>query len=187
MKHLGTQTIETKRLILRRFTLLDCENVFNNWASSERVTKFLTWEPHKNVEETKKVISQWIENYQNCSDFYNWAIILKDDGICYGSISVVSVNDKTKSVETGYALSQKLWGKGIMTEAYKAVISYFFEKVGVLRIHSKHDVLNPASGKVMEKAGLIKEGLLRKAGYNNQGICDVYVYSILKEDYFKNK
>ena len=56
MKHLGTKTIETKRLILRKFTLNDAEVMYQNWASEPEVTKYLTWQPHESVEVTKDVI-----------------------------------------------------------------------------------------------------------------------------------
>ena len=57
MKHLGTQTIETNRLILKKFEIKDAQKMFNNWASSDEVTKYLTWKPHKDVSVSK----EWIE------------------------------------------------------------------------------------------------------------------------------
>ena len=57
--------IETKRLILRPFELDDAESMFNNWASDEEVTKYLTWNTHKSIEETKSVLAFWVNNTHN--------------------------------------------------------------------------------------------------------------------------
>jgi len=86
-------------------------------------------------------------------------------------------------MEVGYALSRKHWGQGVMTEAFTAVIRYLFEEVGVLRVSSRHDPNNPASGKVMQKCGLKYEGTLRQSDWNNQGICDAAHYSILRHEF----
>ena len=59
MKHLGTKRIETERLILRKFTIEDAEDMFKNWASDNEVTKYLTWPAHSSLEVSKEVISMW--------------------------------------------------------------------------------------------------------------------------------
>lgn len=78
--------------------------------------------------------------------------------------------------------SLPFWNKGIITESLNAVIKFFFEEVGINRIEAKHDINNPASGEVMKKCGMQFEGILRQAGKNNTGLCDLAVYSILKDD-----
>ena len=74
-------------------------------------------------------------------------------------------------------------GKGIVTEAFRQIIPFFFEQVGVNRICAQHDPNNPGSGKVMVKSGLRYEGTLRQADYNNRGVADAAVYGILAEEY----
>ena len=61
MKHLGTKELESKKLLLRRFTLNDAQNVFKNWANDDEVTKYLTWSTHKDINTTKNVLEQWIK------------------------------------------------------------------------------------------------------------------------------
>jgi len=63
LNHKGTTLIETKRLILRRFTIDDASSMFNNWASDIDVCKYMRWSPHKNEEETKEKLSIWIDSY----------------------------------------------------------------------------------------------------------------------------
>lgn len=56
MKHLGTKTIETERLLLRKTIDADAEYMFCNWASDGRVTKFLTWQPYENAQQLRRAI-----------------------------------------------------------------------------------------------------------------------------------
>ena len=180
LTHKGTQTIETERLILRRFTMEDAEPMFRNWASDDAVTKYLTWPTHAGVEITKLVLTDWIGSYHK-PDFYNWAIILKENGSePIGSIAAVHINPKTNCATMGYCMSRTHWGKGIMAEALSALIDFFFGEVGINRIEADHDPNNPKSGKVMKKSGMTYEGTMRQAGLSNQGIIDVSRWAILR-------
>ncbi len=184
MEHLGTIELETKRLILRRFIMEDAERVFNNWANDDEVTKYLVWPSHSDINVTKNVLEQWIQNYEK-NDFYQWAIEIKEIKEPVGSISVVNQLDDIKMVHIGYCIGKKWWNKGITSEALSVLIKFFFEKVGVNRIEARHDPNNQNSGKVMTRCGMKYEGLLRQADRNNQGIVDTIYYGIVAEDYFK--
>lgn len=183
MNHKGTITLETDRIILRRFELSDAENMFNNWANSEKVTKYLTWQPYESVSDVCGYIEYIISEYNNINH-YDWIIELKENHQTIGSIGVVNLRDDIEEIEIGYCLSDKYWHKGIMTEAFKRLIDFFFNEVEVNRIMARHDVKNHNSGGVMKKCGLKYEGTHKQAGKNNMGICDTSVYSILKNDYF---
>ncbi len=179
MKHIGTQTIETERLILRRITTDDAQAMFDNWASDPEVTKYLTWPTYTSVEPAYEIIGQWVKAYEK-DDFYLWTIVFKDNGEeAIGSISVVAHDDSVMKAEIGYCLGRKFWHRGIMTEALKAVIGYMIEKVGMNRVEARHDINNPNSGAVMRKCGMKYEGTMRQSDMNNQGICDAAHYAIL--------
>lgn len=126
----------------------------------------------------------WIRGYEQ-EDFYLWAIVPKDLNEPIGSISIVRQDNKIGMVHVGYSIGRKWWGKGYTSEALIRLVKFFFEEVGVNRIESRHEVENPNSGKVMEKAGLIYEGTLRQADYSNHGLCDTKYYGILASDYFQ--
>ncbi|HCW53330.1 MAG TPA: N-acetyltransferase [Clostridium sp.] len=182
MNHLGTKTLETKRLILRKFTMEDAEPMYKNWASDESVVKYLTWPAHSSIEVSKSVIEGWIGNYSR-KDYYQWAIILKENGSePIGCIGVNTCDDVISMAHIGYCLSRHWWHKGIMSEALQCVMDFLFEKVGMNRIESRHDPRNPHSGDVMKKCGMKYEGTLRNADYNNQGICDASYYGILASE-----
>jgi len=179
MKHKGTVTLETERLILRKFTKEDAEAVFRNWASDDEVTKYLTWPTHRSVEASAWYMDFCLESYKK-DDSYQWGIELKETGELFGNISVVRMNEDVDSVELGYVIGRRFWGNGYTTEAVKAVIRFLFEEVGANRIAARHDPNNPNSGRVMQKAGMQYEGTLRQCDRNNQGIVDCAVYSILR-------
>lgn len=182
MNQLGTVTLETERLILRKFETNDAQYVFDNWASDNEVTKYLMWQPHNSVEVSKGYIEFLQKGYEQ-GNTYDWAIVLKEINQPIGSIGVVKIDEKVGSVHVGYCIGKKWWHQGITSEAFRKVIEYLFEQVCVNRIESRHDTNNPNSGKVMSKCGLKYEGTLRQSDWNNQGICDASWYSILKEDY----
>ena len=186
MYHKGTQIIETRRLILRPFTMDDAEAMFRNWHADKEVTKFLTWQAAQSVEETKEVLQSWVASYADPS-FYQWAIEWKELQEVIGSISVVREDERTDTVHIGYAIGKKWWHKGITTEAFQAIIPFLFQEVGANRIESQHDPNNPHSGQVMKKCGLTYEGTLRQADRNNQGIVDAAIYSLLKEEWEQRK
>jgi len=178
LNHKGTQIIKTERLTLRRFTLEDTEDVFERWASSPENSRFVMKCPHKDIEETKQMLTEHINNY-NKMDFYMWGIVFENNLIGY--ICGNEINEDIKSICIGYCITESCWNKGIATEATKAVIDYFFS-LGFNRVFSYHNPLNPASGKVMEKCGMKFEGRIRGGSSLAGEICDCLQYSILRTD-----
>lgn len=183
--HKGTQTIRTERLTLRRFTLDDAEDMFNNWANDERVTRYLTWEPHESPELTRQLLELWCANYGE-NNYYNWMI--EFEGKPIGNISVVKFDESSEAADLGYCIGYDFWGCGIMTEAAKAVIDYLFAEVGVNRIGISHAVKNPASGRVAQKCGLTYEGTKREFYKTLSGeLLDISFYGILRREWESHK
>ena len=179
--HKGTKTIQTERLLLRRFTVKDAEAMFENWANDERVTRFLSFLPHGTVEVTKELLENWCAAYEKDST-YNWAI--EFEGTVIGSISVVDFNERSERTALGYCMGFDYWNKGIMTEAAKAVMDYLFSEVGVNRVEISHAVKNPGSGRVAQKCGLQYEGTRREYFKSSSGeFLDIAHYGILKRDW----
>ena len=97
MKHCGTQTIETERLILRRLRREDAAAMFRNWTSDPEVTKYLTWPTHESVAVTEQILDLWMKNYEN-DWFYQWGIELRSAGEVIGSISVVGMEEEIDEI-----------------------------------------------------------------------------------------
>ena len=183
MQNKGTKTIETHRLILRPFRAEDAPAMFRNWAHDPAVTEYLTWQPHENEAATAALLARWEKETAEDPAVYQWAIELKSLGEPIGSISAMHVNESVESAELGWCIGRKWWGQGIMPEAGAAVIAYLFDEVGLNRVAARHDVRNPKSGRVMQKLGMTREGVLRQAGRSNAWIVDEAVYSILRSEY----
>ena len=179
LTHKGTQTIATERLILRRFRPEDAQAMFDNWASDDEVTKYMTWPTHADVSISQWVVNDWVSSYEK-DDFYQWTIEFEGQPI--GSISVVDYRDEIARATIGYCIGRNWWHKGIMSEALKAVMDYLFDEIGFNRVEACYDPNNPNSGKVMAKCGMKYEGTHRQSGRNNQGICDEAFYSLLKSE-----
>ena len=179
----GTIEIRTKRLVLRRFTLEDMWDAFQNWGSDEEVTKYLTWKAYGRVEDVNeyyetKVLPNYANNY-----FCNWAIEYNNEVI--GAIDA-RIDEPNFMAHIGYCLGKKWWGNGIMPEALMAVIDYLFG-CGIVRIEAYHAVENPKSGRVMEKCGMEFEGVLRKRAKDGYGkFHDAKMYSIVCEGNMDN-
>lgn len=182
MNHKGTVTLETDRLILRRFTVSDFHQMYNNWASEDKVTEFLTWPTHASPEISKMVLESWVPQYEKL-DYYHWGIELKETNELIGSLAVVEVIESTLAANIGYCIGSRFWGNGYVPEAGKAVVKYLFDACGFQRIAACHAKDNPKSGRVMQKIGMTFEGMHRMGGKCNKGIIDEVWYSMLKSEY----
>lgn len=183
LTHKGTQTIQTERLTLRKFTPQDAQEMFGNWANDERVTRYLTWEPHQSPEETKQLLELWCAAYEK-PNTYNW--VMEYEGRAIGNISVVGMNERSEYAVLGYCMGCAYWNQGLMPEAAKAVIDFLFSEVGVNRVEITHAVQNPASGRVAQKCGLSYEGTRRECFKSAAGVfLDISIYGIIRSQWEK--
>lgn len=118
LKHRGTITLYTDRLLLRRFTPEDATDMFANWANDPDVTRYLSWLPHQDIEVTKKILSSWLSLYER-PNYYNWAIVPKRNGKVIGSISVVETSEKTSGVRDRLLPLQTLLESGDHDRSFK--------------------------------------------------------------------
>lgn len=183
MKHLGTRTLTTSRLILRKFHVNDAHQIFTNWKSDELTSRYVSWQAHSNEEETKAILETWLNDY-DAPDTYNWAVELKETGEIIGRIMVTRKKDKFQTCRIGYNYGSKYWGNGYATEALKEVCRYLLEEVDYRLVEARYISGNPASGRVMEKAGMKKDGILRQRRIDKitGAVYDLISYSIIKEE-----
>lgn len=167
MNHLGTVPLETRRLTLRRLTFDDCRTMFDHWAGDPQVTRYLRWNTHRDWTVTAEYLYE-VEKCYADPTFYNWGICLQD-GTLIGTIGVVRAERAaaegwqtlpdalcgTEIWEPGYALGRPWWGQGYATEALKAVLEFWFTRVGGPWLSICHAVENPASGRVIQKNGFL--------------------------------
>lgn len=178
LKHKGTVVLETERFVLRKFQLKDVHDIYVNWSSDADSAKYNAWSVHKSEYETKGYVCEWIECYKN-KDYYHWAIIDKEDNEVIGSISVSNIKRRKKYCEVGYTVAKKRWNEGIATEVLKSVMDFLTTEVGFETIRAMHDVRNKASGRVMEKAGMVfvnNKHHFFLSGHNLVMNCNIYEY-----------
>jgi len=166
---------------LRRFTVDDTDAMFDNWASDPEVTKFLKWSAYTDKGPLREYLAEAVTSYES-DETYLWAMVLNIDSTLIGSIVAKGGHDEIGMKEVGYSLGRQWWGQGYATEATGAVIRFLFDQVGVNRVEAVHDPDNPASGRVMAKCGMRREGVLRARERTNQGITDAVMWSILAGD-----
>ncbi|CRH90926.1 Putative ribosomal N-acetyltransferase YdaF [Chlamydia trachomatis] len=185
MNFTGTPILESDRLLLRPYTLADAQLMFDNWASHPENVTYVTWSAHESVDFTRQLLKEWTSSYDQ-PDFLHWVIAFKDQpDFVIGDISVIDSDQTTQSCELGYILSQDYWGQDLMTEALKTIIDFLFQEVNCNRITAIHATENPASGRVMNKAGMKYEGTFRQAANLKGNLVDISEYAILREDFTK--
>jgi len=177
-------TLETERLILRKLRLEDAKDLFE-YASDKEVTKYVTWEPHKSIEDSINLIKFTHERYEKREGII-WGIVCKENKKVIGTCDISPVTKHFRA-EIAYALSRDYWGKGIMTEAVKEAIRFGFEKMNLNRIQAMCIPENIGSYRVMEKVGMKYEGLIREYMYIKGKFQDLKLYSILRIEYFDQK
>ncbi len=148
MDFANTPTLETERLILRKFTENDIEAFFDIYKDRD-VNTYLPWFTLKSLDEAKVFFKERYLEVYNQPRGYRYAICLKSENIPIGYVNV-SMDD---SHDLGYGLRKEFWHKGIVSEASKAVIEQV-KKDGLLYITATHDIKNPRSGKVMKQSGM---------------------------------
>ncbi|MCD8238078.1 MAG: GNAT family N-acetyltransferase [Clostridiales bacterium] len=185
MKDIGMRRLETDRLILRKITLDDGSAMLSNWASDEKTTAYLSWPAHKNLKETRAVIHKWVEGYSRPLG-YNWGIEIKETGELIGNIEVVSKNAGQQLCQVAFCIGSKWWNNGYATEALKEVLNFLLNKVGFYVVEAQYLAENPAAGKVLMKAGMIKDGVMRKRYMGKSEPMELVMirYSIIKSELF---
>ena len=177
----GTPQLETERLVLRKLTPQDDEDVFE-YASDDEVTQYMTWNTHKSIDDARGFISFTLGRYER-DEAGEWGIVLKETSKLIGAMGFPWCDMKNKRAEIGYVLSRRFWGQGIMPEAVSRVLKFAFEEMGLNRIECCHFLPNEKSGRVMQKVGMSFEGIAREKFFVKERYWGVKQYAILRSDW----
>jgi len=160
---------------LRKFRKTDLESLLK-YANNYNIAKFLVNEfPHPYGEEDGK---EFLSMAVNNPDFF----AIDVEGEAVGSIGIFPQSDiHEKNAEIGYWLAEPFWGKGIMNQVIKEIVEYGFQYLDVTRIFARPFSTNPASQRVLEKAGFICEARLKNALYKNGEYMDELIYAKRKD------
>jgi len=181
---------ETKRLEVRQFTAGDAADLYEICRDPDLV-KFMPFPQYKSIDDAHARLRVVVAKYADpaptrttSEDKIDYAIVLKSENKVIGSLGYSRYTSRAGGIaELGYYMSPKYQGNGYMTEAVVGLFKYIKSHKIAMRIEAKHDVANVASGRVMQKAGMNFEGIMRKyTGNNTCDRVDAAMYSILYEE-----
>ena len=182
LTHIGTNEIETEKLILRRFEHTDDEAMLKYWIADEKIQSLYSEPVYTTKEAVKELLDKYISSYEK-DDYYRWAIIEKTTGECIGQIAYFLVDSKNHFAEIEYCIGSEFQCNGFATEATKAVIAYGFDKMNLHKVQICTKTINLPSKRVIEKCGFTYEGTLRDYFYLNGEYVGRLYFSILREEY----
>lgn len=183
LTHIGTQTIETDRLILRRFEYSDDDAMLRNWVADENVQKMYSEPVYSTKDEVRGLLDKYIGSYER-EDYYRWAVIDKECGECVGQIAFFLVDSKNHFTEIEYCIGTEFQCRGYATEATKAVIAYGFDRINLHKVQICTKTINSKSKRVIEKCGFTYEGTLRDYFCMDGNYVGRLYFSILCDEYY---
>jgi RimJ/RimL family protein N-acetyltransferase len=150
------EVLNGPRVTLRAPTVDDAEPLFERIASDPEVTRYLSWSPHPNVDETQRVITELF----NVGDETTWLIELRDGG---GPIGLCGWRrPHSHTVELGYCLGRQWWRQGIMSEVLPLLLEKAQRDPTLYQVTAHCHVDNTASAALLERSGLAFEGRMAR-------------------------
>ena len=173
--------LDTRRLILRPFEPDDAPEV-QRLAGAPEIALTTLNIPHPYED---GIADAWIATHQlmyETGSGVAWAITSRRDGNLVGAVSLMDIRPRFRRAELGYWVGTPYWNKGYCTEAVKSVIAFGFENLSLIRIFATHLDRNPASGRVIQKAGMRFEGEMRNHVIKDGKPENLIIYGILRGD-----
>ena len=171
--------LETSRLWLRRLGFEDLYDYYERITSDGDVTRYLTREPHQDIGESLAELEQTLAGYDE-GGCYRWAVVLKEGEGIFGMVELRDVEEDGCGLFC--MLGKPWWNQGYGTEAVEAVLRFALEELGVRKITAEHMAPNAAAGRMLEKAGMTRTGVI-PGGYEKQGrVFDGVCYELSRTD-----
>lgn len=171
--------LETKRLTLKPYQMEQAERVRELAGNPAVAQTTFVPEPY-----TLDMAKEWIRSHQEWIDkgeAYPLAIT-KKDGELLGTMTL-RVDKQHQKGELVYWIGKPYWGHGYATEAAKRMITFGIKDLALNRIHASTLGMNPASSRVLQKAGMTLEGTLKEELFHRGEFHDIHMYGLVKEDY----
>ncbi|MBW4483945.1 MAG: GNAT family N-acetyltransferase [Tildeniella torsiva UHER 1998/13D] len=152
--HQAPAQLITERLILRRPSLADAAAVYE-YGRDPEVTRYMDWTRHPSIQDAIEALESFAAQWESGNEVC-WAITTKTENTAIGTIAC---RIESPRADFGYVLNRRYWGQGLATEAVRAVLSWVMSLPEIDRIWATCDTENLASARVLEKAGLWREGM----------------------------
>ena len=177
--------LTTERLHIRDLSIHDLEHVHNLHSLAE-TDRFNTLGIPETIQTTKKLLAAWLAMKQQAPrTSYVLSITSKEGNHFIGLIALNFGKAHYRSAEVWFKIHPNFWGKGYSTEALKKLLEFGFKDLQLHRIEAGCAVENVASARILEKAGMTREGMKRKILPIRGEWKDNYFYAILEEDFYK--
>ena len=173
--------LQTERLLLREIQNEDALDILE-YLSDKDVMKYYGMEPFQSLEDVLEEVA-WYKSIRMKQTGIRWGITLKENGKVLGSCGFLNWDKRHYRTEIGYELHKNYWGKGLASEALRAVVQYGFEHMRLERIQALIEPPNLSSLSLLEKHGFLCEGLLRSYEFTCGKMDDLYMYSLIKKDF----
>jgi RimJ/RimL family protein N-acetyltransferase len=178
-------SLQANRLKIRDLSSSDIDNIHNLHSSAE-TDRFNTLGIPESIQTTEKLVAEWLTAHDTLSRTSNvYCIELKDSNQFIGLIALNLRESKFRSAEVWFKIHPNHWNNGYATEALTKTLNFGFQELNLHRIEAGCAVENTGSIMVMEKVGMIREGLKRKILPIRGKWADAYSYAILKEEFIK--
>lgn len=171
------QTLETDRIILRKITDADLENVYIGLSHPEVIKYYGV--SYNSLESTKEQMTWFKELEKNETGIW-WAICSRDNGTFYGAGGLNDLSKEHKKAEIGLWLLPEFWGKGIMKEAMPLICDYAFNELGLHRIEGFVESSNQNCKNAMAKLDFQHEGTMKDCEVKNGEFISLDIYAKLK-------
>lgn len=173
------ERIETERLELRPPHISDAQPIYDGYARDEEVTRYLAWQPHKDLRETESFLAECVAAREQ-GERFPWVITFKGGEL----VGMIEIRISDFKAHVGYIIARRWWGRGLAAEALRPVVGWAISQPGIYRVWAVCDVANAASARVLEKVGMEREGVLRRNMLHPNVSAeprDSYCYAVVKE------
>lgn len=172
--------LKTKRLTLRQINEADAAAYYRGLSALPHNSTWPGSLEAQSVGNARNAIRSYNNYFKRAKTIIPWVLVDRNDNVA-GFVKLCEIQIRSKA-EIGYWLSKSLWGKGLMTEALEAVVTFGFGQLGLHRIYATTNIDNRSSQRVLEKVGFRKEGVLRRHSLLQGKWADSVIYGLLNTD-----
>jgi [ribosomal protein S5]-alanine N-acetyltransferase len=173
--------LETGRLILREIVPADADDLFRIFSDAETM-RYWSCRPYTSVEQANKLVEDIAETAR-CGAGVQWAITLRNDERLIGKCGYNEWRKRHRRGDISYIVASEHWGKGIVSEALRAVLNYGFDHMNLHSVEAGVTPGNEASTRMLERLGFHLEGQLRENFWAEDRFVDSLIYSLLRRDW----
>lgn len=174
-------TLSSERLLLRAPRMSDAADYYA-YARDPENSRYVLWEPHRSILDSRSALRSLISQNRRGLPA-TFAIELKAEARMIGTIGFQWIDLDSMTAELGYTIARRLWNHGLATEALKRLSAYAFDELGLRKLEARHDIRNPASGRVMLRAGFHLEDREPQSLWLKGRMADLDCYALYREEH----